>query len=383
MTAITQTGNPSKLSQRYDKTVRNSGSEEILPFSVMQISGVNLVSQDEIYNVSRPSGTTKAKFLINGPQTIAGNGYGSATDTSPVVAAWADFVPPVAGQEWGPVAGSWSLSSNGKGFLILGGAEGDFFGTVRVAAIPPNATTGADFPLILVKNTTGFTLGSRTIVGIGDPVEQLPGLLPTQPVFFSTAPKAKKLFAITMAEANPNGIVDAAPLGIVACQLDFIDTNHVRCDPVDGNYSNLRSGASGRARIVWRERQGVSGPSSLGVQWAFVFIESGGGIGLKWGIVGNGTFITAAKGFYLQNIKPGSGPVYEYTPSPLDPVRFEGSQVLGEMTQSSVGANLWLTMSPTSSESRKGVIGITDEQGLTWVIAEFCKPWPEAQTTPS
>lgn len=369
-------GGLGRYAARYDKPVLNVSSETIPPYAVMRIVAASQSDQDESYWVDKPNGAAKAKYLINGPLPIDAQQPGNATDTYPTLAIWSGVNPPTAAVEWGPVSGSWHLSINGKGFLILGGVSGS---TVRVAAIPPAATTGADFPLIRIRNNSGVPLLNRSIVGIGAPIDVPPGSLVTQPAFQSAAPQAGKVFAVLMSDVAFGDVVDAAPLGIVSCSLDYQNASHERCDPVNGDYAKLRSGATGRARIIWRSLGGVAGGGSLGVQAAYVFIESGGSTRIvKHGMVQSGSQISAATGSYLQPVTPGIGPVYEYDSNPSNPLSVNGSTRSGNMV---AGENLsfWLTFAPAASAQRKGLIGIRDpETGLTWAVSEPCAAWPIA-----
>ena len=108
----------SKWFNRFPHVVQNASGTDAPPYAVLQITGAAAVSADEVYTVTQPNGATKAKYLLNGPQAIAAGGYGAATDVYPATAAGTGAT---SGAEWGPVAGSWTLSPNGKGFLILGG----------------------------------------------------------------------------------------------------------------------------------------------------------------------------------------------------------------------------------------------------------------------
>ena len=376
MSAISQPGTLGKFQIRYDKHIVNATSETIPSWSIVQVTAATTIGSEESYTVTKPNGTAKAKYLLTGPQWIAPGASGSATDTFPAGAAWIGLTPPSPGAEWGPVSGSWSLSVNGKGFLILGGVAGTTVGTAKVAAIPPAATSGADFPLIRIHNISGLARASRSIVGIGPPVDPPPASLPTQPTFSAANPTTGGVFAVLMNDVANGDFVDAAPLGVVACQLNYTDTSHTRAESVANDFTKLRSTDAGRARILWRERQSIAGSGTLGLQWAIVFLESGQTpTFVKHGVVEDATFGSAATGAYLQPITPGVAIVLRYVSNPLDPVSSAGVLVSGQMVRQS-GVEVWLSMAPTQCTSRAGVQGLTDENGITWVSTQYCKQWP-------
>jgi hypothetical protein len=317
MSEISRPGPASKYAQRYDKVVKNDGSEEIPPWAVMQIASASLANQDEIYTVVRPNGASKAKHILNGPQTIVAGGYGSGTDSFPAVAGWDGNTlnPPTPPQEWGPVNGSWFLSIDGKGFFILGG-EGNRL--VRVYA-----ASGADFPLIKIKNDSGTFRATRSVVGIGQPVDPPPATLNSQPTFLSDLPGTGGVFAVLMDPCDPGNIVDAAPIGIVACKVNyrgyFNGETHNCAEADEGDYGKLVSVKSGRARILWREKQAVMGAGTDGTQWAFVLIDAsaggGGGGGLRYvKIVGTSNLSPAIEGALASSdsLSPVSASFAEY-----------------------------------------------------------------------
>lgn len=314
-----KTGNPSKLAHRYDKVVKNGTAEEIPSHAVMKIVSTGLVSGDEVYTVGKSGGESGGKFLINGPQKITASGWGWATDSYPAIAAYDAGSPPAVpanGSLWGPF-GSWKLSINGSGFLILGGPES---GLVRVAQAPPGATAGADFPLILIRNDSGIKRNNRGLFGIGAPLNLPPDQLPIQPAFASTSPDAGRPWVVALNEVDPGNYVDAAPVGILSVLLNYRGQEyenpglvHRFSDAIEGNYNNLASSQDGPARILWRERQGVSGSSTNGVQWAFILLDHQGSIDGPRGIIT--VPVTAATGIRGLPITPGKGKAMLYSPT--------------------------------------------------------------------
>lgn len=269
MTQLVQPGQPEP--DPYRVPIFNASGEDIPPHACVQIAGATTVDDDTVFSVIKPTGTANAKFLINAPVAIESGGYGSATDFYPTTAAVLGL--PVEGQEVGPIVNTWQLSVSGKSFLCLGGAAG---GYARVAAIPPSAGQGADFPIIRIVNQSGFDRPSRTVFGIGTPIDVPPDSLPLQPWFASDAPVAGEPFAISLYQVAAGDTVDAAPVGVVAVQINHTDGSHTRADCITGDYAKLASNKDGPALILWRERELISGPSSLGLQWAFVLLDRAG-----------------------------------------------------------------------------------------------------------
>lgn len=268
--------NAAPLGDRWPIPVLNTTGEVVPPHAVMQIAGATAVGNDTLYHIIKPTGADSAKYLLNSPVSIDPNTEGFGTDFYPTTAA--TFGLPVVGQEWGPAAGSWLLAATGKGFLILGGAVTGF---ARVASIPPSAGQGADFPVIHLRNDSGMPKPKWSVFRTGVPLTPPPDS-PIQPTFASLPPLEGKPFVISFADVGvdeENNIVDAAPVGIVAVQLNYTDLTHEKAECITGEYSKLKSVESGPATIQWRELQHLSGPASLGLQWAFVLLDRQGGAG--------------------------------------------------------------------------------------------------------
>lgn len=269
MTAIIQTGDGRQLKGQFPLICLNSTSEVIPPYGVMQVVGASSFGLERVFSVTRPTGVELASYVLNGPQAIQAGGYGAATNSYPADAAYSGT--PVTGAECGPVAGSWLLSVNGKGFYILGGAAG---GIVRVTT-KSGTTAGDDFPLVKIVNGSGLSKPFGSIVGYGTPVDPPPGTLCRIPTFQSAAPTAGKPFCVLLQDVAHGDTVDAGPVGVLPVQIDFTDAKHTHADCVTGDYAKLKSGTSGPATILWREKQGTAGAGSLGVQWARVLLDRG------------------------------------------------------------------------------------------------------------
>ena len=106
----------------------NVSGAEIPPFGVVRLVEMNTDGQFEVDYPEQDSYPFGLAF--NGPTTIPIDGTGSVTTDLPF---WARFEPsegsgsgpaggdndPIAGEIWGPVAGSFSLAGNQTGFRVL------------------------------------------------------------------------------------------------------------------------------------------------------------------------------------------------------------------------------------------------------------------------
>jgi hypothetical protein len=278
--------------------VKNTTSEEVPPFAVMQVVSTSNTNQEEEYRVTKPTGSSGASYIINSPFPIAGNLFGSGTMGVATAAYNAALGTPTTGAEWGPVNGSWLLSPSGKGFTILGGAAN---GLVRVAP-KGGATAGDDFPLVKIVNVSGLARSFGNIVGYGNSVDPPPATLSRIPTFQSAAPQAGQPFAVLLTDAGLNQTVDAGPVGVVPCQIYLNDANHKYAEAINNNYSWLNSAATGPALILWREKQGIVGSGTLGLQWARVRLDAE-----KFRLVRGEVYqsvTTSTTRFEIKNIKP-------------------------------------------------------------------------------
>jgi len=254
-------------SDKYRVPVRNTSSETIPPYGAMQVASSSLVGDDKVFNVIKPNGAPGAKVYLNGPAEIPVSEPGHGTDEYPAEALITGTV--VFGAEIGPVNASWALTASGKGFQFLGGLAG---GVGRVAA-KGGTTAGDDFPLIKILNVSGLPKAFGSIVGYGLPVDPPPGTLHRIPTFQSVAPTKGKPFAVLLQDIATSAVGDAGPCGVVPVQIDYTDAAHTKADAITNDYAKLRSGAEGPAIILWREKQGISGSGTLGVQWARVLLD--------------------------------------------------------------------------------------------------------------
>lgn len=271
MRTIPQTGVPN--ANRFNDTVLNTISETIPPYAIMQVVGCSNFGADRIYHVTQPSANDQYNsfapiYLLNGPTSIVGYGYGAATNQFPAEVRYAGETP-FYGAEWGPVPGQWTISHSGKGYLIVGGANQ---GIVRVMD-KAGSSAGDDFPIVRIYNDSGLAMPLGSVVAYGPPLDPPPGAFTRLPAFKSSLPKAGKPFCVLFDPAEPNQIVDAAPLGVVTVLIDYTDTDHTHADCIVDDYSRLRSTRTGPAQILWREKQDIAGGGTLGMQWARVLLK--------------------------------------------------------------------------------------------------------------
>lgn len=311
MTRNSKPGNRGKFESIYDKPVRNASGTTIPPYAIMQVVGGATATTDEVYQVAQAASGGNRKYLINSPLPIDAGEPGHATDQYPAICAYefgSGSPVPVPGELWGPFGG-FRLSTDGSGFLIVGEAED---GLVRVAEAPPLATAGADFPLIIVRNVSGLSRGNRSIFGIGEPLNSPALTLPVQPTFLSVPPVAGQFWVVALSNVGNGNYVDAAPIGVLAVQIDYRGQEYINpalahwfVDCAESNYANLVSAQDGPGRILWREKQGVSGGGTNGIQWAFIQLDHQGVIAAPRAVITEA--VTPATGTLNGLLIPGKG----------------------------------------------------------------------------
>ncbi|WP_145034655.1 hypothetical protein [Caulifigura coniformis] len=98
-------------------------SGEIIPaYAVMMITGTHMIGTRYLQKVEKPDvDAPNAGFILNGPTKIPIGKTG--TGKIPANSGWAKYDTggaPAAGDEWGPVTGSWELGEDGTGFKVVG-----------------------------------------------------------------------------------------------------------------------------------------------------------------------------------------------------------------------------------------------------------------------
>lgn len=118
---------------------------------------------------------------------------------------------------------------------------------------------------LFVKNSSGSFLAQFSVVGIGTEII-IPSGADTSffkdSVFETTAPSSTTPYAITTTIANDGEYVKARLSGWTFCKVNVTDAGHGYANATTA-YTRLTSGATGTARIVWKE-------SGTGEKWALV-----------------------------------------------------------------------------------------------------------------
>jgi len=103
--------------------VKNTHAEACPAFGVVEPTGS--VDTEGRWNVTRPTEDSNADVMVAGPSPIPAGGFGYATYSPGVVAAYDDADGTPAGNaDWGSAAGSWLLRASRTGFRAKGGSDG-------------------------------------------------------------------------------------------------------------------------------------------------------------------------------------------------------------------------------------------------------------------
>jgi hypothetical protein len=182
---------------------------------------------------------------------------------------------------------------------------------VRLADSAGTGPSGEDFPIVKIKNVSGLPKTVGSIVGYGVSLSPPPASFPRLPEFESAVPAVDKAFAILLADSEVNTTVDAAPVGVVATQINLTDATHTWANVIANDYAKLASGTSGPVRILWREKQNILGSQTIGIQWALVELGRALAAESNRGVVYS--IVSASSGFRDGPQTPGTGLVRLYT----------------------------------------------------------------------
>lgn len=150
----------------YDKPFYNNSGEAIPPFAVMQVDNWKDDANDRAYfRVKKPDGAGR-QFIVNGPRQVASGGTGMGTRSPGAHASYNDAATPAVDQEWGPVSGSWLLSSSGTGYVITGDLE--TIGGINVVRVSELAGSSAFTPLTHFELTEN--MGYADLAKLAKPV---------------------------------------------------------------------------------------------------------------------------------------------------------------------------------------------------------------------
>jgi len=132
---------------------------------------------------------------------------------------------------------------------------------------------------VLISNQTGGDLDAFSVVGLGTPIFQpnvedaevtetfkqqagFNGVIPADPTHVGK-------FAV-LREPIPSGAIGQAMIaGVTAARVNFTDADHGYAEVADGVSAYLASGATGSAKVLWKE-------AGTGTLWAIVLLGVGG-----------------------------------------------------------------------------------------------------------
>jgi hypothetical protein len=97
----------------------NASGEVVPAHAVMRVTSI----ANEIHEIEKPNTTFKSRYLVNGPDAVAIDGYGIGTWLEKSDKVLYDTGTPAIDEEWGAKSGQWSLSENRPGFLITGDVD--------------------------------------------------------------------------------------------------------------------------------------------------------------------------------------------------------------------------------------------------------------------
>lgn len=142
----------------------NGSGEAIPPYAVMRITNVTSTASDLIYNVAKPDGTYRWRYLVNGPIACGSEATheGLGTFLSEGGLVYFNSGTPAINEMWGPTSGQWYLTQHRPGFLVSGATTGTFNSKSFLAAVqvPPGE--------IRVQNDSGgaVTAGSSATMSV-------------------------------------------------------------------------------------------------------------------------------------------------------------------------------------------------------------------------
>lgn len=124
---------------KYDIPFKNDSGEEIPPYGVFKVSGIEMVNSRALIVADKPD-TYGSQYLhfINGITAVADGKCGSCCNTFPCLAKHGTGTPAI-GELWGPRDDSWVLEEQTGGFIVVGQHSS---GIAIVQRMPMLAFTG-------------------------------------------------------------------------------------------------------------------------------------------------------------------------------------------------------------------------------------------------
>ncbi len=145
--------------QPYNLPFYNASGETVPPFAVMQVDFWQVANNREYFRVRKPNGSGR-QYIINGPYEIPYNGDGMGSRSPGVQASYNNAATPAVDQEWGPVSGSWLLTSGGSGYVITGDLE--TVGSVSVVRVSETGAASGNVIYAQVNEASGVASGDPT-----------------------------------------------------------------------------------------------------------------------------------------------------------------------------------------------------------------------------
>ena len=220
--------------------------------------------------------------------------------------------------------------------------------------------------LIRIQNNTGSNLDRNSVVGLDGPVFTpqdsldaflrdiiFSGVVPTLPIYAGQ-------FAITLDPVAIGAVARAWVSGVCQVQVDLIETGDAYADITDSDTTQLSSGASGAAEILWCEAdEGGSYGYTTGTQWAIVRL---------------GNYTPAVATYLTTSIIPKA------TGTPWTPGSGSANQVewdSGSSTWNTIqtGVTLW-NITEKAGASGAYVLGSPGDDGRIWaMVPAKCADW--------
>lgn len=174
---------------------------------------------------------------------------------------------------------------------------------------------------VSVRNTTDEVIDIYQAIGLEDPVidpvaneaeflseVHFDGVEPT----FNHVSR----FGLTLEPIHPGDFGRCLLYGVSAAKVDFVSLDHRFCQPLDGSHQ-LTSVDFGCGRILW-----PTNPTSLGEQWAIVFMTGSGQATTGERVSGRLiTPINASLGYAGHGREPGTGLLQVYKTDPDNKLR--------------------------------------------------------------
>ncbi len=132
--------------------------------------------------------------------------------------------------------------------------------------------------IVLVQNNSGGDLDRFSVLGIDSPLispTDGPDAFKSRVMLVGITPAtaSHKAKFVILREPLKNGKIGQAYIaGACPCKINVNNANDAAADVKNSDAASLDSGASGAAKILWKE-------SGTGLKWAYVLLPQGGGTG--------------------------------------------------------------------------------------------------------